>query len=296
MKPRDVAMLFLLGAIWGASFLFIRMAVPIFGPTALVTYRVFLAAIALMLYASVSGQKLTLRAYAWQFLVLGALNAAVPFTLISFAELYLPASLASILNSITPLFTAVLSVFFLSDPLTPKKIAGLLLGIVGVGLVVGWSPFEMNNNTLISVVAMLVASLFYGIGTVFAKRTFKGLPALTMAVGQQLGAGIVLLPLAVINFPTTMTVEAFVPATILALLCTAFAYLLYFTLVKNVGATNTTSVTMIVPFFGILWGAMFLGEQLQVGQIVGFGVILVALTLVTGVQLRKSKEKIVASA
>jgi drug/metabolite transporter (DMT)-like permease len=290
MKPRDVAMLFVLGAIWGASFLFIRIAVPVFGPTALVTYRVFLAAIALMLYASVTGQKLTIRAYARQFLVLGALNAAVPFTLISFAELYLPASLASILNSITPLFTAILSVFFLSDPLTPKKIAGLLLGIVGVSLVVGWSPFELNSDTLISVGAMLVASLFYGMGTVFAKRTFKGLSTLTMAIGQQLGAGVVLLPLAIINFPTTMTMEAFIPATILGLLCTAFAYLLYFTLVKNVGATNTTSVTMIVPFFGILWGAMFLGESLQVGQILGFGVILVALTLVTGVQLRKSKE------
>lgn len=291
MKPRELAMLMLLGAIWGSSFLFISLAVKVFGPAPLVLYRVVLAGAALLIYARLSHQSLELRTHWRKFLLLGALNAAVPFTLIAFAELSLPASFASILNSVTPMFTAVLSVFLLGDGLYPRRVLGLVLGVVGVSLVVGWSPFDLTSATLLAIVAMLMASLFYGLGTVYSKRSFKGVSILTMAVGQQLGAALVMSPLAVVNLPRTMTVQALIPATLLALVGTALAYLLYFTLLQRVGATNTSSVTLIVPVFGILWGVLLLGETLTVGTLVGFGVILVSLVLITGVGLSQRKLK-----
>lgn len=287
-----MALLLLLGAIWGSSFLFISLAVKVFGPTPLVLYRVLLAGATLLLYARISRQRLTLRENWRKFIVLGAINAAIPFSLIAFAELSLPASFASILNSVTPMFAAILSVFLLNDGLYPRRIAGLLLGVVGVALVVGWSPFELTPITLLAIAAMLVASFFYGLGTVYSKLAFRGVSTLTMAAGQQLGAGLVMTPLAVINLPDTMTAAALIPATLLSLVGTALAYLIYFRLVASAGATNTSSVTLIVPLFGILWGVLLLNETLTAGTLLGFGVILVSLVLITGVGLPARKPAI----
>jgi drug/metabolite transporter (DMT)-like permease len=282
MTLRDYAMLFVLGAIWGASFLFIRVASPVFGPTALVEYRVLLAGITLLIYGRLTGHRIALRQHWREFLILGALNAAIPFTLIAFGALSLPASMSSLLN------TALLSVVFLSDRLTPRRIIGLVLGMVGVALVVGWSPLDLTPAIILACVATLGGALFYGLGSVYSRHIFKGMPALTMAAGQQLGAAVLLAPLTLVNLPQTMTAEAFIPATVLALLCTAFAYLLYFALIRSVGPTNTSTVTLIVPVFGILWGVTILGETLTLGMVLGFGVILASLILVTSVTLRKA--------
>lgn len=292
MKPRDYGMLFLLGAIWGASFLFIRLAVPVFGPTALVEFRVILAGITLLIYARMTGHTLNLRENWLKFLILGALNAAIPFTLIAFGSLNLPASTSSLLNTTTPLFTALLSVPFLGDQLTPRRILGLMTGMVGVAIVVGWSQFDLTTVVVLAIVSALGGALFYGFGTVYSKRAFKGVPALTMATGQQLGAAVALLPLALLNLPRTMTFDALIPALILALLCTAVAYLLYFTLIKNVGATNTSTVTLIVPMFGILWGVVILGEQITLGTLGGFAVIVVGLMLITGMSFPSRKVQV----
>ncbi len=218
-----------------------------------------------------------------------ALNAAIPFTLIAFGALSLPASMSSLLNTATPLFTALLSVVFLSDRLTMRRIVGLVLGMVGVALVVGWSPLDLTPAVVLAIVAALGGALFYGLGSVYSRHIFKGMPALTMAAGQQLGAAVVLAPLTLANLPQTMTAEAFILATVLALLCTAFAYLLYFALIRNVGPTNTSTVTLIVPMFGILWGVVILGETLTLGMVLGFGVILASLVLVTSVTMRKAE-------
>src|SRR5215217_2088838 len=140
MATRDLGALFVLGALWGGSFIFIRVAAPVLGPFVLMDLRVLLAAVALILYA-VAASRLPKLRYRWrEFLVLGTLNAAIPFTLIAASEIELTASLAAILNSTTPLFTAVVAAAWIKDGLTVRRAVGLALGLVGVVVLVGWTP------------------------------------------------------------------------------------------------------------------------------------------------------------
>jgi drug/metabolite transporter (DMT)-like permease len=292
MGARDLGALVLLGAFWGASFIFIRVAVPVLGPFVLMDLRVLLAAAGLVLGAVAVGRLPKLRAHWGRFLVLGFLNAAVPFTLIAASEINLTASLAAILNSTTPLFTAVVAAVWIGEALTPRRIGGLLLGIVGVALVVGWTPVALSPVVLLSVGASLAAALSYGFGGVYAKRAFSGLPPLSMAIGQQTGAGLLLLPPAAVSLPGEAPPLAVVLSVLaLALLSTALAYLLYFRLITSVGPTSTLTVTFLVPVFGLLFGALFLNEPVGVGMLVGLGVILSSVALVTGLRLFGKEEE-----
>jgi drug/metabolite transporter (DMT)-like permease len=187
MEARDLGMLLLLGALWGASFLFIEVAVPALGPLLLVDLRVLLAAAALALCAVIVGRLPALRARWREFLVLGGLNAAAPFTLIATSQVNLTASLAAILNSTTPLFAAVVAATWIGETLTVKKAVGLLLGVVGVAVLVGLDPVPLSGIVLLSVGASLLAALCYALGGVYAKRTFLGVPPLGMGMGQQAG-------------------------------------------------------------------------------------------------------------
>ena len=289
MRPRDLGALFLLGALWGASYMFIRIAVPALGPFVLMGLRVALAAGVLALCAAVVARIPKLRPRLLQFLIIGATNSAIPFSLIAAAEIELTASLAAILNSTTALFGAVVAAAWIGEALNARKIAGLLLGVVGVTVLVGWDPVPLNGIVLLSVAAMLAASLSYAVGGVYVKRTFVGIPPLTMAIGQQTGAVVILLPLAAITLPEKPPpLPAVLSALALALLCTAVAYLLYFHLIESAGPTKTFTVTFLIPGFGLLFGVLFLGEPVGVGTVVGLGIILSSVALVTGVDLGRS--------
>ncbi len=280
----------LLGALWGASFLFIRVAVPALGPFALMELRVAIAAAALALGAAVVGRVPELRARWKEFLFIGTLNAAVPFSLIAASEIHLTASLAAILNSTTVLFTAVVAAVWADEALTGRKVVGVVLGIFGVVALVGWDPIALSGAVLLSVGAMLAASLSYGLGAVYIKRTFKGLPPVAMAIGQLTGATTVLLPLAVVSLPDARPTAAVTLSVLgLTLLSTAVAYLLYFRLIENVGPTSTVTVTLLVPVFGLLFGVVFLREPFGLGTLVGLGIILSSVVLVTGVGLDRVK-------
>jgi len=286
MKLRDLGLLFLLAAMWGASFLFIRLAAPALGPTVLVTARVFIAGFALLIYARMIRHDLAVRKHWRKFLLLGALNASIPFTLIATAELELTASFGAILNATTPLFGALIAAVWLKDALTARKIAGLVLGISGVAVAVGWSPIPLNLTVLLSIGASLLGAFFYGLGGVYSKVAFKGTPPLSISIGQALGAGIGLLPLALANPPQSVPPTLVIFSVLmLALPCTALAYLIYFRLIASAGPTSAMSVTFIVPVFGMIWGRIFLDEPIGAGLVTGFAVILAGLLLVTGVRL-----------
>ena len=282
MTTRDLLSLVLLGVLWGASFLFIRVAVPVFGPFPLVEARVALAALALLLYGVAAGRLPKLRAHWRRFLVLGLVNSAVPFSLIAFAEIELTASLAAILNSTTVLFTAVVAAWT-GEALTSGKLFGVVLGVVGVAVLVGWDPVELTAAVLLSVGAMLLASLSYAIGATYAKRAFAALPPTTMAVGQQSGAAAILLVPAAVSLPEQrIPLAAGLAVLGLALLSTAVAYLLYFRLIENVGPTSTVTVTFLVPVFGLLFGVVLLDEPFGAGTLLGLAIILLSVALVTG--------------
>jgi drug/metabolite transporter (DMT)-like permease len=289
MRPRDFAGLVLLGALWGGSFLFIRVAVPALGPFLLVELRVGLAAAALLLYALAAGRVPKIRRRWRSFLILGFLNAAVPFSLISAAEIHLTASLAAILNSSTVMFTAMVAAIWMGDVLTARKLVGIVLGIVGVTVLVGWDPIPLNGVVLLSVAAMLVASLSYALGATYVKSSFSGIPPLGMAIGQLGAATALLLPSSVISFPGEVPSSAVIFSMLgLALLSTAAAYLIYFRLIENVGPTSTVTVTLLVPVFGLVFGVLLLDEPFGPGTLVGFGIILSSVVLITGVSLPKS--------
>lgn len=286
MTLRDLGWLVLLGAIWGSSYVFLRVAAPVLGVFVLIDLRVWIAGSALLLYALALRRQPALRGHWCALFALGAINAAMPFTLIANSTVFLNASLAAIINATTPLFTALVAAFWLKEPLGWRKAAGLALGLLGVAVLVGWSPLGLDRWVLLGVAGSLGGALCYGIGGVYSRRRFRGFSPLDLSIGQQLAAGLLLLPLAVgtaHSQPLSWVVILSVLA--LALLCTAIAYLIYFDLIARVGPTNTLSVTFLVPIFATVWGLLFLGEPLRVSMVVGLVIIFAGVLLVTGVRL-----------
>jgi drug/metabolite transporter (DMT)-like permease len=292
MGSRDLGALFLLSALWGASFIFIRVAVPALGPFVLVELRVGLAAAALALCAALLGRLPKLRARWKQFALLGLVNVAIPFCLISAAEINLTASLAAILNSTTVMFTAVVAAVWMGDALTARKVFGVVLGTIGVTVLVGWDPIAVDWAVVLSVGAMLAASLGYALGSVYAKRTFVGSPPLAIAIGQLTTASVLVMPLAALSVPDQRP-SAIVALSVLglALPSTAVAYMLYFRLISNVGPTSTSTVTLLVPLFGLLFGVVLLDEPVGLGTLAGLVLILSSVTLVTGLGLGGNRRK-----
>jgi drug/metabolite transporter (DMT)-like permease len=291
MGARDLGALILLAALWGASYIFIRVAVPALGPFVLMGARVALASGALAVYAVILARGMPKFRSRWkEFLIVGATNSAIPFTLIAAAEIKLTASLAAILNSTTALFVAVVAAVWIGESLTVRKVVGLLLGFVGVVVLVGWDPVPLNGAVLLAVGAMLAASLSYAVGGVYVKRTFAGVSPLAMTIGQQGAAAVILLPLAAVSLPgEAPPLPAALSALALALLCTAVAYLLYFRLIENVGPTKTLAVTFLIPVFGLLFGVVLLDEPVGLGTLVGFAIISLGVALVTEIRLGKGR-------
>ena len=283
MGGRDLGALLLLSALWGASFIFIRVAVAGLGPFVLVELRVGLAAAGLALSAALLRRLPKLRVRWRQFALLGLVNVAIPFSLISAAEINLTASLAAILNSTTVMFTAIVAAVWMGDALTTRKVFGVVLGIIGVTVLVGWDPMAVDWAVILSVGAMLVASLGYALGSVYAKRTFVGSSPLVIATGQLTAASLLMLPLAAVSVPDERPSTIVVLSVLgLALPSTALAYMLYFRLISNVGPTSTSTVTLLVPLFGLVFGVLLLDEPVGLGTLAGLILILSSVTLITG--------------
>lgn len=290
---KEAALLVTLAAVWGASFLFIRVAVPAMGPILLMFLRVTIAGLVLLGYAFILKRLPTFKAKWSSYLVLGVLSAALPFTLIAFAELSLPASVAAILNATTPLFSALIAVVWINEHLTIRKILGLLLGIVGVGVLVGGGGLTLNITTLIAIGASLLAACLYAIGGVYSKAAFQEDAPLSLTIGQQLGASIVLLPLAGLSVPAQApTFEVGLAVLALSLLCTAFGFVLYFYLITKIGPTRTLSVTFLVPVFGLLCGTIFLHEPLTLSWVGGLGIILLSMWCIIGVPVSQPRRQL----
>ena len=292
MSVRQLGALVLLGALWGVSYMFIRVAVPELGPFVLMGCRVALAVLALTLYAAAVRQLPKFQGRLRQFLILGTVNSAIPFSLIATAEIEIPASLAAILNSTSALFVAGVAAVWIGETLTVRKIAGLLLGVAGVVVLVGFPSVPLTGPVLLAVGAMLGASLAYAVGGVYAKKTFDGVPGLTMAIGQQSGAAVTLVPLGAATVPDQFPSTAALLAMLaIALLSTAVAYLLYFYLIRTAGPTKTLTVTFLIPAFGLISGVVFLNEPVGPGTLAGLGIILTSVALVAEIRFGSKKAK-----
>jgi len=282
MSPTNIARLLLLAAIWGASFLFIRIAVPALGPAFLMNGRVLFAALFLLLVALLLKKRLLLAEHWQHYLKLGFINSALPFLLFAYAAGVLTASLLSVLNATAPIWGAVIGILFYRQPLSAKVVLGLALGVTGVAILVGFDPVLLQPGALWAVAAAASAACCYGIATHYTRRA-KAVEPFANAHGSMWGALCCLLP-ATVLFPVQQAMTPGVAAAVLALgvICTGVAYLLYFKLVQEVGATSTLTVTFLIPVFGVFWGWLFLQEQVGWHTLAGSLTVLTGTALVTG--------------
>ncbi len=276
MTAADAARLVSLAAIWGASFLFIRIAAPVIGPVATADLRMLIAGAALALYYAVTGFDAQWRLRWREYVAIGVLNSAAPFLLFAYAALELSVGLLAVLNATSPMWAALLGAATLREPLTTRRVAGLVVGMAGVAIVSG--P-EVSTRWL-SIAAALGAALCYALTGIALKRWGQGGAARGMAVGTQLTGGVLLLPLLALAPPGNVTPGVAGAMLALGLVCGALAYVLYFRLIADIGATGALTVTYLIPLFGVLWGALALGEALTAARVLGALVVTVGTVLV----------------
>jgi drug/metabolite transporter (DMT)-like permease len=284
LKQSDLAELISLAALWGASFLFMRMGAAEFGPVVLSAVRVIGASLFLLPLLHLRGQTAALRQHWRPLLFVGIANSALPFVCFSYAALSITAGLSSIFNAASPLFGAVIAWLWLKDRLTPARIVGLAVGFAGV-LWLAWDKASFKpGGTGWAILACLVATLCYGVAANFTKKYLTGVPPLAVATGSQLAASLALVLPAVLWWPQTAPSHtAWIAAALLAFACTGVAYVLYFRLIAHIGPANAIAVTFLIPVFAVVWGWIFLDEGLTLTMGVGCVVILLGTGLATGV-------------
>lgn len=275
-------MLLLLGALWGGSFFFARIAVKELPPIWLVFFRVSIAALALHLYLAATGQWRTFRKTPFMpFFGLGLLNNAIPFSLIFSGQTVLGAGLASILNATTPFLTVIAANALTSDEkAAPSKIIGTLIGIAGAAAIVGPSALTGLGAPLWAQLAIIGAAASYAFASIYGKR-FRDIPPLFTATGQLTASTVLMFPIALLIHGTPAALQwssgSWLAVLALALGSTAFAYTLFFRILAASGATVVSLVTLIVPVSAVLLGFAFLGEKLSPNQLFGMGMIAAGL-------------------
>jgi drug/metabolite transporter (DMT)-like permease len=289
MNRSDWATLLALAGIWGGAFFCISVAVQSVPPLTYVWLRLTIAAAGLWLFLAWRGQKAGLPRSIWgAMLVLALLNNIIPFILFGWGQTHIASGLASILNATTPIWGVIVAHVFTSDErLTPRKLAGILLGFGGVALMIGPDLLSSIGNDVLAQLACVTAALLYALAGVWARRFRKqGVAPISVATGQLTVGALVMLPVALLfdrpweqAFPPLPAIGAIVT---LALLCTAFAYILYFRLIDSAGATNALLVTLLVPPVAILMGWLILGEVIDPRDFVGMGFIALGLAAIDG--------------
>lgn len=283
MNARQAMMFTLLAAMWGASFLFVRVAVGTLGPVVVADGRLLLAGLGLLAYAYFCRKMPTFTKPLRSYLILGSVNAAAQFTFMALAATTLSASLTAIIVATMPLWSVPVAAIWFNERPARGAIAGLIGGVLGVGLVVGVAPQEVNATFLLAVAAALASALAGAVGGNYARLSFKGESSLAQTIGQQLAAGTILLPLLAVVPPAGAPSGTEIAAMLaLALLSTGVAFLIYFHLIAEIGATKTLTVEFCVPVFASLWGIVFLGEEVTIGTVMGGGIILFSCALVSG--------------
>jgi drug/metabolite transporter (DMT)-like permease len=289
MNGRDWLILGALALIWGGAFFFIGVAVRHVQPLTYVWLRLTIAAAGMWAFVVFKGEKLQLPRHVWASIVLLAvLNNALPFALFGWGQTHIASGLASILNATTPIWGVVVAHFLTHDErMSPRKIAGVLLGFGGVATMIGPALLSNIGTSGLAELACVTASLSYALAAVWARRFRKqGISPLAITTGQLTAGALIMLPVSMIAdrpwthaFPPLTAIAAI---TALALLCTAFGYVLYFRLIATSGATNALLVTLLVPPVAILLGGLFLGETLAPQDFAGLGLIAFGLAAIDG--------------
>lgn len=289
MTPYEWLLLTILSIVWGGSFFFVGVAVDALPPLTIVALRVSLATFALLVVVYFAGLRMPTSPKVWMaFISMGFLNNALPFTLIVWGQTHIASGLASILNATTPLFTIVAAHFLTKDEkMTNNKIMGVVIGFAGVVIMLGHEVLGGLGDSFFAQLAVLGAAISYSLAGIYGRR-FKqlGIKPVVTSTGQAAGSSFILIPLAVFyDKPFTLPMPGFeIWSAILglALISTAFAYILYFRILSTAGATNLLLVTLLIPVSAILLGTAILGEQLEPKHMVGMGLIGIGLLSMDG--------------
>lgn len=289
MTSYEWLLLTILSIVWGGSFFFVGVAVEALPPLTIVALRVSLATFALMGVVYFTGLKMPTNPRIWvAFIFMGVVNNVIPFTLIVWGQTYIASGLASILNATTPMFTIVAAHFLTKDEkITNNKIIGVIIGIAGVVIMLGHEALGGLGDSVFAQLAVLGAAISYALAGIYGRRFMQlGIKPVVTATGQVTGASLILIPLALFyDKPFTLPMPGFeiwLAILGLALISTAFAYILYFRILSTAGATNLLLVTLLIPVSAILLGTVILGEQLETKHMVGMGLISIGLLSIDG--------------
>lgn len=292
MNLKAGLLLVLLAAVWGGSFFFAKIALTEVPPLTITLHRVMWSLPLLVLVVQVRGLPIPRSPRIWgAYLVMGALNNAIPFSLIFWGQTQIDSGLASILNATTAMFAAVVAGLFLKDePLTRNKLLGAMLGLAGVAFIMGPSALLDFNPASLAQLAILGATLSYAFAGVWGRVALSGQPPLMNALGMLVGSTILMIPVVLMaDGVPSLTLSAHVWAALLgmAALSTALAYVLYFAILAMAGAANLLLVTLLIPAFAITLGVLFLGESMEPSAWVGFGIIALGFSVTDGRLFRK---------
>ncbi|HIP93706.1 MAG TPA: DMT family transporter [Leucothrix sp.] len=281
MKFTDTLLLILLAAIWGSSFIFMRATADVFGPTALIAVRSGVAALCVLPFLLMKKQRKEFIEHWQKLAIIGVISSALPFCMLAYASVYLTAGTVSILNAMTPVFTAWIAHLWLNDKMTKLQFIGLLISIVGLSILV-WDKVSWDIKTWWPVLAGVTATLLYGIATNSMKHYLSDVSTLSKTAGGLFFAALFMLfwlPFFLPDFTQISGLHWFY-AIILGVLCTAFAYAVFFILIKNIGPSRAASVTFLIPIFSFLWGYLLLDEIVTNRMWGATGVILLGMSLV----------------
>ncbi len=281
MRSADLIRLITLAAIWGASFLFMRIVAPVLGALWTAEVRVAIAGGAMLLFMAATRRAMYFGRNWKQYLILGTINSALPFALFAYAALTLPAGYSAIVNATSPLWGALIGAAVLGERLTARKIGGLFIGVAGVAFLVRLGPAQFTPQLLLAALACVGAAMCYGVAGAYSKKASVSIAPPLMATGSQLGAALVILPfLTLAPVRAEITPFILVIAAVLGLLCSAVAYFIYFRLIADLGPTKALTVTFLIPLFALVWGALFLHETVNLNTLIGCALVVLATWLV----------------
>ncbi|MBR9903168.1 MAG: EamA family transporter [Gammaproteobacteria bacterium] len=296
MRAIDYIRLLALAAIWGASFLFMRIASPAIGPINTAFFRVFFGLIGLAIIILFIHKSLQFRGKLRKILILGAINSGIPFLMYSIAATLLPAGYSAILNATTPLMGAMIGFYFFSEGLSLRKLVGIVLGIAGIIVITSVGESNIAGNIFSGVSACIIATIGYGFAGFLTRRWIThqgGLDSTLVAFGSQLGATIFLAPFLIWNLSSGPSIDwlqgdVWISLLAVGFVCTSLAYILYFRLIADIGPLRSLTVTFLVPPFAVLWGFLVLDETISSGFLIGSLIVLLSVWLIVSPDANKT--------
>lgn len=290
MRPHSVFELLLLSFFWGSSFLLIQVGVAEFGPAPLIFLRTMIAGLVLLLVLAFRREVWVLFKHWKNFIPLGLLDSSLPYMLSAYAALHIPSGTISVINAVTPLWGALVAWLWLGIRLTVTGALGLLIGLLGITFLV-WERFELAlSDSTLALTAAVLGPICYALSACYAKKYLSSFSPFVNATGSSLTSGVLLLPLAWYWWPTeSVSSVAWLAALVLAVLCSAVAYVLYYRLIQHIGPARAMTVSYLVPVVGLFWGWTLMGEHFTLRTLFGVLLIFTGLALANGVGFKRVK-------